>query len=122
MTIIQKKQCNSIPLENLDDWGPVELPIGEIVSQLSGTIISENKDGSEAGVWECTPGIWTRQVMDAELSSFLKGKAIFHPEEGEDIHIEAGDTLYFDANSRGTWEIIDTVRKAYLTYKNDETD
>ena len=57
-----------------------------------------------------------------EMSTFLMGKAIFHPEEGEPIIIDAGDTLYFDANSKGTWEVIETVRKAYLTYKNDETD
>lgn len=121
MAIIQSKQCNSIPTKQLDDWGPVELPLGEPVSHLYGRIVSENKDGSEAGIWECTPGKWTRQVMDAELSTFLKGKAVFYPEEGGKILIEAGDTQYFDANSKGTWEVIETVRKVYLTYKNDET-
>jgi hypothetical protein len=122
MAVIQLKHCDQIPSEELDDWGPVELPIGEPVSHLSGRIISENKDGSEVGLWECTPGIWTRQIMDAELSVFFKGKAIFHPEDGSSpIHIEAGDSQYFDANSKGTWEVIETVRKSYLTYKNDET-
>ncbi len=123
MAVIQMKYCDQIPSEELDDWGPVELPIGEPVSRLSGKIISENKDGSEAGIWECTPGTWTRQIMDAELSVFFKGKAIFHPADGSaPIHIEAGDSQYFDANSKGTWEVIETVRKSYLTYKNDETD
>lgn len=122
MAITQLKHCNNIATAELDDWGPVPFPISEQVSQLSGRFISENKDGSEAGIWECTPGTWTRTIMDAEISSFLKGKAIFHPEDGDPIHIDAGDTLYFDANSKGTWEVIETVRKAYLTYKNDETD
>lgn len=122
MAITQLKQCDAIPSEELDDWGPVQLPLGEPVSQLSGKIICENADRSEAGIWECTPGKWTRQVMDAELSTFFKGKAIFHPEQGEPIHIGKGDTLYFDANSKGTWEVIETVRKAYLMYKNDDTD
>jgi uncharacterized cupin superfamily protein len=123
MAIIQLTQCDKILSDDLDDWGPVELPIGELVSQLSGLIISENKDGSQAGIWECTPGTWTRQVMDAELSVFLKGVALFHPEDGTDtLRLEAGNTQYFDANSKGTWEVLETVRKAYLTYKNDETD
>ena len=122
MAVIQLKQCDKILSEDLDDWGPVQLPLSETVSQLSGKIISENKDGSEAGIWECTPGKWTRQIMDAELSVFFKGRAIFHPEGGDPILIEAGDSQYFDANSKGTWEIIETVRKSYLTYKNDETD
>ena len=65
MAIIQSKQCNKIPATQLDDWGPVPQPLGEPVSHLSGKIISENSDGSEAGIWECTPGKWTRLVMDA---------------------------------------------------------
>ena len=122
MSINQLKNCPGIPSDQLDDWGPVPQPVSEQVSHLSGLVICENDDRSEAGIWECTPGIWTRLVMDAELSTFLKGKAIFHPENGDAIHIEAGDTLYFDANSKGTWEVLETVRKAYLTYKNDDTD
>jgi uncharacterized cupin superfamily protein len=46
----------------------------------------------------------------------LTGRAIFHPENGEPIEIEAGDVLFFPENTRGTWEIIETVRKAYLCY------
>ena len=122
MAIKRLKHCSNIPTEELDDWGPVPKPLDEPVSQLSGIIISENSDGSEAGIWECTPGKWTRLVMDAEISTFLEGKAIFHPEQGESIHIDAGDTLYFDANNKGTWEVLETVRKAYLTYKNEMTD
>ena len=123
MAIIQLTHINEIPSEELEDWGPVELPISELVSQLSGVIISDNKDGSQAGIWECTPGTWTRQVMDAELSVFLKGVALFDPEDGsETLRVEAGNAQYFDANSKGTWEVLETVRKAYLTYKNDETD
>jgi uncharacterized cupin superfamily protein len=123
MAIIQLTKISEIPSEELEDWGPVELPISELVSQLSGVIISDNNDGSQAGIWECTPGTWTRQVMDAELSVFLKGVALFHPEDGgETLRLEAGNAQYFDANSKGTWEVLETVRKAYLTYKNDETD
>jgi hypothetical protein len=41
------------------------------------------------------------------------------PEDGETIDIKAGDTVYFDNNSKGTWEVLETVRKAYLTFKRD---
>ena len=57
--------------------------------------------------------------MDAEISSFVKGHALFHPEDGETIDIKAGDTVYFDENSKGTREVLETVRKAYLTFKRD---
>ncbi|MGY9058689.1 MAG: cupin domain-containing protein, partial [Candidatus Puniceispirillales bacterium] len=42
----------------------------------------------------------------------------FTPDDGEPINIEAGDVVYFPANSTGVWEIIETTRKSYLTYKS----
>ena len=111
------KSVADIPSAELDDWGPVPQPVSDQISLLRGRIINENADGSEAGIWECTPGIWTRLVMDAEISPFVAGHALFHPEEGETIEIKTGDTVYFDNNSKGTWEVLETVRKAYLTYK-----
>jgi uncharacterized cupin superfamily protein len=119
MAIKQVKSVASIPSADLDDWGPVPKPVSDQVSHLRGLIINENADGSEAGIWECTPGIWTRLVMDAEISSFVAGHALFHPDDGETIDIKAGDTVYFDNNSKGTWEVLETVRKAYLTFKRD---
>ena len=119
MAIKQVENVANIPSSELDDWGPVPEPVSEMVSKLRGRIINENPDGSEAGIWECTPGTWTRLVMDAEISSFVAGHALFHPDDGETIDIKAGDTVYFDNNSKGTWEVLETVRKAYLTFKRD---
>ena len=117
MAIKQIKSVADIPTEKLNDWGPVALPISKQVSHLHGLIINEHEDGSEAGIWECTPGTWTRQVMDAELCTFVKGHALFHPDVGETISIRAGDTVYFDENSKGVWEVKETARKTYLTFK-----
>ncbi len=117
MAVKQTKAVATIPSSELEDWGPVELPASEIVSKLRGIVINQHPDGSEAGVWECTPGTWTRQVMDAELSTFVSGHALFHHEGGETVDIRAGDTVYFDENSRGTWEVLATARKTYLTFK-----
>ncbi len=119
MAIKQVKNVADIPSSELDDWGPVPEPVSEQISHLRGRIINENPDGSEAGIWECTPGKWIRLVMDAEISSFVKGHALFHPEDGETIDIKSGDTVYFDHNSKGTWEVLETVRKAYLTFKRN---
>ena len=119
MAIKPVKGVADIPSNELDDWGPVPQPISDVVSHLRGRIINQNPDGSEAGIWECTPGTWTRLVMDAEISSFVKGHALFHRDDGDTIDIKAGDSFYFDNNSKGTWEVIETVRKVYLTYKRD---
>jgi uncharacterized cupin superfamily protein len=99
------------------DSGHRVLPIGTPVAQLRGRVISSNPDGSEAGVWECSPGTWVRQVMDAEIATFFSGHAVFTPEGGEAFDILPGDVVFFPANSKGVWEIRETTRKSYLTYK-----
>jgi len=58
--------------------------------------------------------------MDAEISTFVNGHALFHPDDSETIGIKVGDTVYFDDDSKGTWEVLDTVRKASLTFKRNQ--
>jgi len=115
MSIRQLKDANKIPSEKLDDWGTPKT-IGEPRCHLKGFQMIESKDGSEGGIWECTPGKFTREIMQAEFTMFLEGNAVFHPENGDPIEIKAGDVLFFPENSKGTWEIIETVRKAYFCY------
>jgi uncharacterized cupin superfamily protein len=120
MTVRQLENAAAIPAAELEDWGPPK-NVGDSTCQLRGIQLIENPDGSEGGVWECTPGRFVREIMQAELTTFLSGSAIFHPEEGEPIEISAGDVLYFPENTRGTWEVRETVRKAYLCFnlRND---
>lgn len=68
----------------------------------------------EAGIWECSPGEFRRQVLQAEYSYIISGEGSFTPEGGARIHFTAGDVLYFSANTHGTWEIRSTVRKNYF--------
>jgi uncharacterized cupin superfamily protein len=117
MPIQKLPAASEIPSPQLEDWGAVSVPIGDVISRLRGIILSANEDGSEAGIWECTPGTWVRQVMDAEFCTFLSGHAIFTPENREPIEIRAGDVVYFPRESKGTWQILETVRKTYLTSK-----
>ena len=120
MPIRQLKDAKNIATDTLDDWGTPKT-IGEPVCHLKGFQMIENEDGSEGGIWECTPGKFTREIMQAEFTTFLAGHAVFHPEHGDPIEIKAGDVLYFPENSKGTWEIIETVRKAYLCYNLNKT-
>lgn len=100
MSIKQLKSARDIASDKLDDWGTPKT-IGEPVCHLKGLQMVENEDGSEGGIWECTPGKFTREIMQAELTTFLQGHAVFHPENGSPIEIKAGDVLYFPENSRG---------------------
>ena len=101
----------------LPDVGPVAVPIGEPVAHLKCFAAFEDKPRQvEAGVWECSPGVWKRQVLLAELCHFISGHAFFTPESGETFEIKAGDAVFFPPNSRGTWDVRQTIRKTYVTF------
>ncbi|MDY0885861.1 cupin domain-containing protein [Dongia soli] len=101
--------------DQLEDWGAVGKPIGDVVSKLRGVTATDTKGGEpDVGIWECTPGKWHRQITKAEFAHFLSGRCTFTAESGQHIEIKAGDSLYFPANSMGVWEIQETVRKVYI--------
>ena len=103
------------PSTQLEDWGAVPQPIGDLVSTLRGITATDTKGGEpDAGIWECTPGKWHRQIKKAEFTHFLAGRCTFTAESGQRVEIEAGDTLYFPANSMGVWDVHETVRKVYI--------
>lgn len=114
--ITQARQSAKIASARLDDWGPVGLPEGRKIAKLRGKrLIDPAKvKGPSMGVWECSPGKWRRQVKSAEFAHFVKGRAIFHADTGETVEIEAGDAVYFPANSGGIWEVLATVRKNFI--------
>lgn len=103
-----------IPSSQLEDWGPVKQPIGTPVATLRGTSPTEKGKEPDFGIWECSPGKWTRQIKSAEFAHFVAGRCTFHAESGQKVEIKAGDALYFPANSMGVWEIHETVRKTYI--------
>jgi uncharacterized cupin superfamily protein len=82
----------------LPDVGPVAVPVGQPVAQLKcSEAVSLPDQQVEAGVWECTPGVWSRQVKQAELCHFIAGHCFFTPEGGQPIEIRAGDAVLFPA-------------------------
>lgn len=101
--------------ENLHDRGPVPMPLGEIVSRLSVLPLADDEgSGRRIGIWECTPGRWPRQQMAAEFAIILSGRCSFTPTDGTEIAIGPGDVVSFPANTTGTWDVTETVRKIYL--------
>mgnify|MGYP000078292628 CR=1 FL=1 len=111
-----KRLANTAGLSSasLEDWGKVAEPLGEPVAQLRGTSPTEKGKEPDFGIWECSPGKWNRQIRKAEFAHFISGRATFHAKSGQVIEINAGDALYFPAESLGVWEIHETVRKTYI--------
>lgn len=96
---------------------PVPVPLGTPVSEVqSRSIPSAFNPRTRAGVWSCTPGLWRRQVTQAEFCHFLEGECTFIPDTGDPIEIRAGDVLYFPPHSTGVWEIRSASRKIFLVF------
>ncbi|MOA14347.1 Cupin domain protein [compost metagenome] len=77
---------------------------------------SAQDQNATMGIWECSPGQFRRQVMEAEYSYIISGEGSFTPDGGESIEFRAGDALYFPANTEGTWDIRQALRKTYLIF------
>ncbi|AZD22584.1 cupin domain-containing protein [Pseudomonas chlororaphis] len=110
MSITQFKNTAHATLEQST---PVAVPLGSPVAVTSVTCVERN-DGVETGIWECTPGRWRRQIVAQEFCHFIQGRCTFTPDSGDPLLIEAGDALMLPANSTGTWDIQETVRKTYV--------
>lgn len=94
---------------------PVAVPLGEPTAQTRSALHhSLPAQRVATGIWECTPGIWRRQVTQGEYSYFISGEGCFTPDDGPAIEFRAGDAIYFAPATQGIWEIRQTVRKAYL--------
>lgn len=102
-------------MKDLDDLGPVQVPLSAPASRLIGRKYLNDAPGIDSmGIWECSPGRWQRTIMEEEFAHFISGRARFIPEVGEPIEIRGGDSIWFPKNSRGTWEILETCRKVYV--------
>lgn len=104
-------------LAALPQGAPVPQPIGEPISKVGVmSFISEHCATTRTGVWECSPGRWRRQIVQAEFCLFLEGDCTFTPDDSEPIDIKAGEAAYFPANSLGEWFIHTTARKVYIIF------
>lgn len=104
----------------LGDATPVAAPLGELLSATRVARAYGQPGETSSGLWECSPGRWRRQLVQAEFCHFFEGELVFEPDAGEPIHIKAGDAVFFPANSHGVWDIRQTARKFYVLFNPAE--
>ncbi len=100
----------------LDDWGPrVGADSGEPI--MSGSIWYESPDGSvQVGLWACTPGGWSiTDRPDTETVRILAGRARLTDAGGAAVELTAGDVLVLPKGWSGRWDILEPVRKLFIT-------
>jgi uncharacterized cupin superfamily protein len=96
---------------------PVKAPVGDLVAEVASLgFPSDSCPTSKPGVWTCSPGVWRRQVTQAEFCVFLEGDCVFTPDDGPPISIGAGEAVYFPANSTGVWDIRTQATKLFIVF------
>jgi len=92
-------------------------PVGEFPTPQLSTHTEFEDETVSTGVWEASPGVFARAVVDAEFSHFIAGHATFVTAEGQRFEFRAGDAAYFPPHTRGTWTIHETLRKTYCVWR-----
>jgi len=74
-----------------------------------------SEDGSKImGTWICTPGKWRVEYVKWEYCHFQEGYCVITPDGLEPIHLRAGDIFVVEPGMKGTWEVVETVRKYFV--------
>lgn len=100
--------------EDLEDWGLLEEAVGPPM-HTRGRILWQDGD-EEVGIWECTAGPSRWSLDHHEFVQVLRGRMTVTPEGGEPLELGAGSSALFVRGWQGTWELHDTVRKAYVIF------
>ena len=103
-------------LPDLGQASPVAMPLHPPISMIRAKSFEGADDVTETGLWECSPGVWQRQVVLAEFCYFVLGECTFTPDGAEAIEIRQGDAVYFPANTRGVWNVRSLLRKVYVVF------
>lgn len=68
-----------------------------------------------AGLWECSPCTWRFRYRHQEFFHIVGGRMRLTPEGGEPMLLGPGEALSIEVGFAGTWEVLETMRKHYLT-------
>lgn len=77
-------------------------------------VMHTDQDGvMSSGIWECTPGTMQVAFSGFEFVAVLQGRMIITPEGGSPIEVGPGDAIAVEKTFRGTWQIVEPVRKYF---------
>jgi uncharacterized cupin superfamily protein len=95
-------------------WRSLVDPPGAIPSEGAEADVFASPDGSfTTGFWRREPDTWSFERPYHEVALILGGRADIETDDGEIVHIEAGDVLITPRGSAGIWHITETIVKFY---------
>lgn len=104
----------SVDVQTLEDWGTADVAGSQAIRVSGVQKIIPGTESIDTGLFECTSGTYRRSVKEAEVMHILSGSGRFTPDGEATVHFRGGDTLFFAANTQGTWEVDETMRKVYV--------
>lgn len=80
-------------------------------------VLYASPDGRiNVGIWACTEGGWTIiDRADTETIHLLAGRATITDADGTTHRLEPGATIVLPRGWSGRWDIVEPVRKLYVT-------
>lgn len=90
---------------------------GEIL--VRGKVEFTDKDRTIiSGIWESDPGVsrWEFTTR-GEIIHVLEGIMVVHEDGGEPRELTSGTAAFFPLGWKGTWTVVEPVRKFYVVYK-----
>lgn len=76
--------------------------------------LEEAEGGLYSGVWEATPGTWRIVYDEWEYCHILAGHSVITEDGGPARTVRAGDSFILRPGFKGTWQVVETTRKAYV--------
>lgn len=70
--------------------------------------------GTYAGLWESTPGEWRVEYEEWEFCHVISGVMTLAEDGSEPKTFRAGDSFVVRPGFRGTWRVVETMRKHYV--------
>jgi uncharacterized protein len=111
---IQKISRNSALGLALDPKAAAAATDAQASVRRSKSLAMPGRESAQFGIWEASPGRFTRDVVAGEIMHVLSGTAVFTSEDGDRIEMGEGDTLVFSPHTRGVWDIQTALRKLYV--------
>jgi len=100
----------------LEDWGP-RVGADSGTPQTAGRVLFDD-NGIQVGIWQCTPGGWSIvDRPDHETVRIISGRARLTNADGAAVEATAGDVVTLPKGWSGRWDVLETVRKFYVTIK-----
>ncbi|CAE6798580.1 cupin domain-containing protein [Paraburkholderia haematera] len=68
------------------------------------------------GTWESTAGHWEVEYDEEEYCEILSGTSVVRDRAGREKVFRAGDRFVIPCGFSGTWEVVESCRKIYVSH------